>query len=323
MSNNSFPTSEIEHIKDSPVLLAIFVTINTASILLAITSNSVVLWVIYRTHRLHNPPNFFISSLASLDLISGILSIPLYLFSVSKIHVWETDKFLIRMDEAFSAFMIFGTATNISMISLDRLIAIKWSLRYHTIMTHSTASKVIKTIWIASALLSIPMLFLKDPNHEYYWLVISAIMLLGPFLVTLCCYSYIIKKTNEQQRKLFPKQDGTSLRFKIRNVPQLRKNRKAAKTFLIVIVIFILLFLPNFLSSFHFLTCSQKDEVCIMENGLLRYMDWYMFIFYSSCYINPIIYAFSNGQFRSAMRTCIHRSTARFSNNKTSHVKQK
>ena len=123
---------------------------NTVVMLLTIVGNILVCFSVYYFPRLRRPTNFFIVSLAVSDLLVGLLSLPFRLTQTINHDKWPDSlghagcQFWIWIDMFCSGASIL----NLTGISFDRLLAVKWPLTYRERMTTKRASLIILIVWL-------------------------------------------------------------------------------------------------------------------------------------------------------------------------------
>ena len=126
-------------VSDASIASATFVTI---VLVLTIVGNSLVCFSVYYFPRLRRPTNFLIVSLAVSDLLVGSLSLP---FRIAQ--TVNHDKWPASLGRAGCQYWIWidmlccgASILNLTGISFDRLLAVKWPLTYRENMTSKRAA---------------------------------------------------------------------------------------------------------------------------------------------------------------------------------------
>ncbi|XP_072174687.1 adenosine receptor A1-like [Diadema setosum] len=118
----------------TPLNTALLLTCVLPLIVCSIVGNGLVVFAVYRCHRLRTPAYLIIASLAVADFFIGFLGIPLYLyFNLSSTTRCDSFDGIL-----FTApLMVFSAVSfaQIITVSVDRYIAITRPLRYATIVT--------------------------------------------------------------------------------------------------------------------------------------------------------------------------------------------
>lgn len=268
----------------------IIIIVNICSSILAIMGNGIILYIIYKKEQLWNTSNFLLCSLAAADFLVGIVGHPLKAL-YSGLNVWSADRSrFTKLNDFLAAQLLVVTSFNLCAVSLDRFLAVKWPLRYPQLATNANTSRVIKSIWIASVIFGVPMVFFTNGLQAcIYWLFLSISTLCASMAIILYCYSIIVKISNEQHHRL-----GTE---RCRGVAN---SCKAIKTFAIIITVFFLCFTPNGICS---ILCTLPFDKCPGSvQVIVNNWEWYVFLLMSSSFINPLIYGLRSKTMRSAFR---------------------
>ncbi|KAF8569794.1 hypothetical protein P879_00126 [Paragonimus westermani] len=137
------------------IILCIVLSIITA---VTIGGNLLVILAVGLVKKLRTPSNFLIVSLALSDFLVGLLVIPLtgYIDMVDPKHLTEAlcDTYI-----SFDVLMCTASILNLCAISIDRYLAITRPLQYAAKRTPKRMVLMIGSVWIASALISIPPMF--------------------------------------------------------------------------------------------------------------------------------------------------------------------
>ncbi|XP_006820691.1 5-hydroxytryptamine receptor 1F-like [Saccoglossus kowalevskii] len=127
-------------------------------ILLTIIGNWLVVLSVCLVRKLRTPANYLYVSLAVSDLSIAILVMPLAL--VKEISgTWMFGEEVCDMWIAFDVTICTSSILTLCMISVDRYLAITRPFKYLTKRTPRLMAVMITTIWVASALISLPPIF--------------------------------------------------------------------------------------------------------------------------------------------------------------------
>ena len=168
-------------------------------ILLSITAfltNSLILVALHKESSLHRPSKLLYRSLATTDLLVGLVALPLYAtywMSLVQEH-WSLCRY------AFDAAYITGSALfltslmTMTAISVDRLLALLLGLRYKQIVTLKRTYIIAATIWILSLFSSLCAL-LDDRITFLYRLITIPLCL----VISLASYTKIFRTLRYHQ----------------------------------------------------------------------------------------------------------------------------
>ena len=260
--------------------------------ILAVTGNTLVVLAIYRTSTLQNITNYFLVSLAVADLCVGVFVLPVWMARL------VTSLKASRLNDAMEFFYIqsFTASTyNLCAVSIDRYIAIKLPLRYHSLMTVKTYSWIVTCVWIFSLLSG--CIRLVTDGH-LFWFITIAVVFFVPFGIIAYCYLYMLKEARRQKR-------NTS-RQTVEQMAALTQNNKAAITVAIVIMFFLLFTLPMMVVT---VTEAVMDVagLCELEERVDRGSIWALLVSFSNSAVNPFIYAIRKREFRAAFKKILRR----------------
>ncbi|EDO41741.1 predicted protein, partial [Nematostella vectensis] len=169
-----------------------------------IIGNTLVLAIVFGNSRLQTNTNIFITNLCLVDLISGILLMPMVM------NALVTNEAMAGRLCEFSAFIdaIYSTGSSLTIatIAVDRYHSIVNCLYYETIVTHKRTVLAIIWIWVQTLVISIcPILgwgtYSFDPHqlkcslqlpdkHGFLYFLTSTSVVL-PYTMLVFCYTQI------------------------------------------------------------------------------------------------------------------------------------
>lgn len=272
--------------------VAISSTFSVVMAVIAIVGNMLVLIAIAKTPRLRTVTCYFIASLAVGDLYLNIVLVPMWIVKLDW-NLWTLDNHPLQLAiEFLSLQMSMTVAYNLCVVSVDRLISIKYVYRYTQILTPRRSIIVIISIWSMSLAISIPRLFITDIKIISRLFVIgSFVVMFIPYLVIIYCYIRIYKIAKSQARKI-----AVNLFTKIHT----ERNKKGSITIGLVIGIYSLLGLPVVVVAIVDYIQTIKDP-CDATRMRVYWM-WSLALSYSHSAYNPFIYAVRNELFNRAIR---------------------
>ncbi|XP_031559443.1 5-hydroxytryptamine receptor-like [Actinia tenebrosa] len=266
---------------------------------LIIIINTFVLVLVYKRKALRTVTNYVLCSLAVSDLLTGLFSIPIYLACniIRKPEICFWSEIMLRLTS-------ISTVLHLLMVTMDRYLAIIYSLRYHSLVTKKRAVLVLSVIWCVSLFVALIQLAWTTPGMSVdkrpedikdkeipYDLLSIVVFFAVPLLVMLITYSCIFFEVLRQSRNI----KKNSVPGYMENRRQDRHEWKAAIMFVIMVVVFVVCWLPFFIiriqhnfSNAFFVLPDVAEYILIM----LRFL---------TSFINPCLYIFGKHDFRKAL----------------------
>ena len=116
--------------------------------LLIFLANGLLAYLIIRSPRLHHSANWFILSLAVSDFFSGVFVIP----SCMMCNLWLSCDNGVRL--IFLDLVIYVSIANVCVMSLDRLAAVEFPMRYQSMVVPRVKVWIIFS-WVVPTVLSV------------------------------------------------------------------------------------------------------------------------------------------------------------------------
>uniref|UniRef100_A0A8D0GX40 Alpha-1D adrenergic receptor n=1 Tax=Sphenodon punctatus TaxID=8508 RepID=A0A8D0GX40_SPHPU len=138
------------------VFLAVF-------ILSAIVGNILVILSVACNRHLQTVTNYFIINLAIADLLLSTTVLP-FSATLEVLGFWAFGRIFCNIWAAVDVLCCTASIMSLCIISVDRYIGVKYSLKYPTIMTEKKAVVILVVVWVSSMVISIgPLLGWKEP----------------------------------------------------------------------------------------------------------------------------------------------------------------
>ncbi|XP_068679897.1 adenosine receptor A3-like isoform X1 [Montipora foliosa] len=284
-----------------------------------ILGNSLVVTAVIIHPALHSVTYLSIFSLAVADLLAGIVAMPSYI--LKKFSLGDSTNIIVCDVFRFSYFLTgYASIQSLSVISVERMLAVKSPLRHKTIVTHRRVVLGLLFAWFDSVIISslpfIPWDQNLDKECNYsptrWWSVMVIICnVIVPFMVIVVCYIYLYLKAKSHVKKI-PSDRSCSGGNNRLNRSRETIERRVSLTILIVIGVFVASWFPSCFYYFLQTTCPQCfSEAFKPLQGIFN--AWVKILTFTSSFANPLIYCWRGKHFRSAFRRILRRMTVHYS----------
>ncbi|XP_072262742.1 alpha-1D adrenergic receptor [Pyxicephalus adspersus] len=308
------------------IVLAVF-------ILFAIVGNILVILSVACNRQLQTVTNYFIINLAIADLLLSTTVLP-FSATLEVLGSWVFGRIFCDIWAAVDVLCCTASIMSLCIISIDRYVGVKHSLKYPTIMTEKKAVVIIILLWVSSMVISIgPLLGWKEPppaddsqcsitEEPGYALFSSLFSFYLPLLVILIMYFkvYIVARRTTKSLEAGVKKERNKsmevvLRIHCRSLGESNTNsRNKGHTFrsslsvrLIkfsrekkaakTLAIVVGVFILCWLPFFIVLPLGSFFPSLKPSEGVFKVIFWLGY--FNSC-VNPIIYPCSSKEFKRA-----------------------
>ncbi|XP_017892140.2 neuropeptide Y receptor type 2-like, partial [Ceratina calcarata] len=144
-----------DSVYDVPTLILVLLSILYGTIsVLAVLGNSLVIWIIVTSKRMHNVTNYYIANLALADIVIGLFAIP-FQFQAALLQRWNLPHFMCAFCPFVQILSVNVSVFTLTAIAIDRHRAILKPLSVRP--SKLTAKIVIAGIWLVAMVLATPM----------------------------------------------------------------------------------------------------------------------------------------------------------------------
>ncbi len=232
-STNRPNVSTEYEILELPHIVILCTVLGLASVV-GTLGTSLVLLSIYKFDSLREIPDLFIFSLSLSDILVTAIYQPLKAYRFAHLQRSSTNAEILTISRFLGYFLLIASITNMFGVTVERLISIRFPLKYDLLMTKRRAITTLICIWIVSTLLVI-MVSTKLLSPMYISMYFT-MALIGT--VSIYVYIFFIAKRLEDaviQVQNDSLHDGR---------PNIKRERKAAKTVAIILGVAIGCWLP-------------------------------------------------------------------------------
>ena len=260
--------------------------LNVPLMFTCILGNALVLTAIKRTPSIHSPSMILLCSLALSDLLVGFVAQPLFIAD----ELIKESLVLYRVS-AMIGFSVCGVSlATITLISVDRLLAVQYHMRYATLVSQPRVISIIVIIWLFTFVSSGFHIWNKFLHH-----LLSAIYIGICLIISTICYIRIYLKVRHHRSQIQAQQQAVRCQYAANNASMMQLTRSAVNTFLFYICM---------------IACYFPSYVLLTIFGL-GYMEWATewniattMVFMNSS-INPVLYCWRLRELRVAVAKTI------------------
>lgn len=277
--------------------------------LTSLITNSLLIWIIIRSSQLRTRTNAFIVSIACSDIIFSIcVVLPTAIFLNITVPLPQSCQVI----GLFSILTQTATSFSLMMVSIDRCIAVAWSLKYSHLITNTKVVVMISITWTLSVAFSfMPILgwghfdyhprrghcTLQYNGSQAYVITQRMVCMIVPGCLILVSMAIILRSAYAQ-RRIFAIMPMPGLAFAVSKQPiavSRRSTLSAMKTLFLIVVVISVLWLPWMIIDFvHFVLPEDQLNV---DSKVLRTT---YYIGYLSCILNPFVFL-SNKKYKERL----------------------
>ena len=287
-----FPAATVDATYDSQATNAFTAVANAVLSLIATCGNAFVIFVVVR-HReeRHVPYNVLLGCLALSDLMVGLVAQPA--LAIHKIMEIRRQSFgtrcTARVVQSCSGWLTSGVSLfTLCAISLDRYLALKFHLRYASVVTATSYVAVVIGFWVFAAIF-ITLRFFVELR---IWMLSTFTVMLVSIVLILSFYAKIFQVIRRHRRQIHAR-NQLAQHFHGRTAVEAARHRRSAVTMMYVLGAFIVCFVP----------CAATIMVETIQGPLTSVRVAYDFsatIVFLSSSLNPFLYCWRIGKIRQA-----------------------
>ena len=301
-SSEPLPSEYCRRFQDEEKFFRINFSVTLSAIILYVFScpivilmNALVIVAVKTRHRLQSKSNVLLASLAGTDLLTGTVTLPLSIaaetLAIADGSVATYCTFMNNIVTPLRFISVLASIFHLGVISVERYIALKYSLRYHTIVTKFRLTIAIAfTCCLAGVYTLFRMLIVSSlPSTVLQFLAVTCV------LIIVYCHAsvYIVARRHERQIRTEQIVAGE-------DIEQFLKEKKAWKTTGIIIGFLVLCLLPGF-----YLNFGEMFNWDPRWLNSFRPLAYFSLMLNSLC--NPIIYCVRMKTMRQAMSALLKR----------------
>ena len=270
--------------------------------IIAVVGNFLLCVTIYKDpyRRLRNTASYLVVNLAVADLLTGLITEPLYAaFEISNFMGTEL-RGLYVIGETTAYVFVNASILSILSLALDRFIAVKYPLSHGRKMDRRRIVTIIVLVWTYSLLFSM-LRFMGVPEDIFYWLDLHInYTLFGGILIGLYVSIYCTIKFQLVQSLRIQGYNRETRRQPVHNEieSKMKAERKMTKTVSLLVLTAIICMMPLYIMLHVDLLC----ESCMAQPTVETISKLSEPILFLNSGLNPFLYAWTIPKYRQALK---------------------
>ncbi|XP_038606635.1 nociceptin receptor [Tachyglossus aculeatus] len=299
--------------QDTFLPLGIKVTIVVVYLIVCVVGlvgNLLVMYVIIRYTKMKTATNIYIFNLALADALV-LLTLP-FQGTDMFLGFWPFGNMLCKIVISIDYYNMFTSTFTLTMMSVDRYIAICHPVKALDIRTPNKAKVVNICIWALASVIGIPVMVMGSaemenneieclvqiPVPENYWSPVFGVCVflfsfVIPVLIITICYSLMIRRLKNVRVLSGSKEKDRNL-------------RRITRMVLVVVAVFVICWTP--IQIFVLVQCLGTQPDSEVKVVILHFC---IVLGYANSSLNPVLYAFLDENFKTCFKKFCFPSTFR------------
>jgi len=251
--------------------------------------------------NLKTPFNYFLLSLTATDLVVGAIIDPF----AAAFHLYEALQLNVLDIKILHILYFISTTASIltlAALTVDRYVAVASPMKYKTMVTSKRAIVTSVLIWMAA--LGFSVIYFRLGFILYSFIFVNTAVF-STFAVLIFVHVGILRRLRERSKYWQDQGEAKRAQSEKQNYLnkhiRMRKESKAAKALLIVLLAFIASFIPACVMIYLLNFCAHCS--CLLVHWL---RDLEILIVLCNSGINPYLYAWRFPQFKRAVYKFLH-----------------
>ena len=308
MASNSSASNTREISSESKETALMIGIVNLLVGIIAVVGNSALCLTIYQDpfRRLRSTANYLVVNLAIADLLTGLITEPLYAAYEITSYIGKEAYTLYIIGESTAYVFVNASIWSILLLAWDRYVAVASPLLHAQKMDLKRILTMIILLWIYSIIFSL-LRFMGVPEDIFYWVDLHVnYTLFGAILIWL--YISIYYKIRNQLALSLQAQGFNSQTKRKPTHDEIQANakseKKMTKTVFLLLLVAILCMLPLYIMLHVELLCESCMEISMVKI-LSRLSEPLLFL---NSGLNPFLYAWTIPKYRQAFKAILRRT---------------
>lgn len=292
---------------------AIFISLYAVIVMLGVSGNSIVVFVVMRNPSMQTITNLFITNLAVSDVMMCLLAAPFTPLS-AWMKSWVFGEVLCHLVPMTLGVSVFVSTLTSTAIAVDRYFVIVYPFRGR--MKSMTCVILIVVIWVVSCSISLPMAIYqkvepldgdvegengvvytcleawpKPTDRRFFTLITLVLQYIVPCSIITFCYCRVSRVLRTRARAKI----GAGRANRERHEVDLRRKRRTNRMLIAMVSIFVCCWFP--LNVIHLTSDYSASDIETWSYFHLLFFTAHVIAMSSTVY-NPFLYGWMNENFR-------------------------
>ena len=271
------------------------IILNAISCPFSIVMNVLVIVAVKATPRLRNKYIILLACLAATDVLVGVAVQPSFIaLQIEVLKGVSLTKYcsFFQMTFFVSFIPVLTSLFHLSLLSMERLVAMKYTLHYSTIVTTRTVTVAVVSSWVIA---SLPAIFYSiSEDLEMIIRIVGILFAFFNVVMIVFCHISVYFVTRRHERQIKSEQVSQEA------VANFAKEKKALKTTRIIILTLIFCYFPSYIFLGITTTFRKSSSDALNVITLSHPLCNSCFLLNFLC--NPVIYCCRNKMFRKAFK---------------------
>ncbi|XP_046374245.1 QRFP-like peptide receptor [Haliotis rufescens] len=297
------------------VLIVLYVPV----LIIGLIGNVCMVIIVFTSTRLRSMTNLYLCNMAAADMAVCLICVPMAV-GQAVYKVWIYGEFMCKITTFLQGVTVCASVFTITVLSLDRLLAIRHPMIFKRISNCKMAAKMISIIWVISFGVMSPLLVYRKTDREdifpgqtfhfchedwpddLHRQVYDASLFFIVYIIpgTGICISYgLIGKqlwTEDENLKRCESEISRGMSQRI-----MAGRKRVAKMLIALAVVFAICWLPYYIVSLY-LDFQTEEE----PTDFLVILPFSIFLGHTNSALNPILYFYTSKSFRKYLWKFIH-----------------
>ncbi|XP_076462097.1 orexin/Hypocretin receptor type 1-like [Babylonia areolata] len=313
---------EIWNFLEPTVTEWIFLALYVFCFVLGLGGNGLVVWAVVHNSHLRSTTNVLLTNLAVADFLAVLVCMPPNFVQT----IWETwflGEVMCKVVSYYRVILIVVSILTLTAISVERYCAICRPMTFK--QTRARVVGCLVFVWLSAHLAALPRLFVVRLHHDdlippnvtvlltscapsaamaavalHYEIFLCVVFYALPIVVMGYTYTAVALCLRSSAKTGILTETESKA-----NQTQLNARRRTAKMLIVVVIVFIVCFLPVYI--WNMIRLVAPESLVFLDPHLVSgiTLGSHLLLLINSC-INPLIYNFMSAKFRREFQAACH-----------------